>query len=272
MGAGQRPRRAGFAAGWVLAFAGAAMAQAPEPPVLQWNAAAGATQRRLFEESATGERLLAERGVMGRVELGASFAPANGPAFAAEAGWAAGRLDYDGQTQTGAPLQTASRHHDADLTLLWRPGPAGSWGEAWLLLQGARQHRDIESIGRVTGLVETSWLLMPGLRWRGPAEAARGWRLWPQVEARVSAYHRLEVDFNGLFDDARLDGGRRWALALGVDAQAPDAAWRLALRWTRARQVVSQTRTLYRNGAPVGTVRQPRLGYDDLTLTLRRDF
>lgn len=266
--------RAACGAWGALACAGAVQAQQPSAASapLQWDIAAGASQRRLFEQMPDGGRLLTERGTMARLELGARWAPVDGPAVAAEAGGAAGSLDYDGQTQAGAPLATTSRQHDADLALLWRPQPAAAWGEGWLLLHGVRQHRDIRSTGRVNGLVETSVLLMPGLRWRGPATAAAGWQLRPQVEARVSTYHRLDVDYHGLFDGSRLEGGRRWALVLGLEAQAPDPAWRIGLRWTRARQAASQSQALYRDGVRVGSVRQPRLGYDDLALSLRRDF
>jgi hypothetical protein len=53
---------------------------------------------------------------------------------------------------------------------------------------------------------------------------------------------------------------------------APSSPWSFGLAWSHARQSASSTHTLSRNGAAVGSVRQPRIDIDDVSLRARRAF
>lgn len=206
-----------------------------------------------------------------RLALDGELPLAHGGALRAGMGLAGGELAYDGRTQGGTPLATESRHTDADLVFAWRPWAASRWGEGWLVLRALRQRRDIASTRAASGLVETSTLWLPGLRWSHGLDAA-GWRWQPSAELRVSARHRLDVDFHGLYDDAGLRGGRRRELVLGLQVSARASPWRFGFAWTHANQSASDPATLRRGGVAVGSVRQPRIAIDDVELKAQRAF
>lgn len=250
---------------------GAASAQSPEAPAFSWAASAGVQQRRLVERDDSGGRLVEETGPLLRLGLDAGWRLDNGGAVQAAAGLATGTLDYEGQTQAGTPLTTDTGHRDLDFSLGWRPVPAAAWGEGWLVLRVAQQRRQIASTSMARGLRETSFLVLPGVRWTHAFEAA-SWRWQPSLELRASARHRLEVDFGGTFDGAQLTGGRRWEAALALDLSAPGSPWTFGIAWTHARQSASADQTLLRAGLPFGTVRQPRIEIDDVLLRARRVF
>jgi hypothetical protein len=232
---------------------------------------AAVLHRRLVERTDDGSRLVTESGELLRLQVRAERTLAGGGAVEGAASAAAGTLDYDGHTQGGAPLATRSRHRDLGLQAGWRPLAPASWGELWLSLQALQQRRDIASTSQAQGLRETSMLLLPGLRWRHAFEAA-GWRWQPALELRASARHRLEVDSGGLFDTADLEGGRRRELGLALDAAPLGSAWSFGLAWSHARQSASPVQTLSQGGVPVGTVRQPRITIDDVSLRATRSF
>lgn len=260
------------AAALLAALAGTAVAQGQPPSSdFGWNASAGVLHRRLVERADDGSRLLEESGPMLRLALEGQVRLSGGGAVQAGIAVAGGELDYEGRTQAGLPLATDSRHRDIDFTLAWRPLPAARWGEGWLVLRALQHRRSIASTPTAGGLRETSSLLLPGVRWTHGFDAA-GWRWRPSLELRASAHHRLEIDYGGVFDDSRIRGGRRWEAALGVEASAPDSPWRWGIAWTHVRQSASARQALYRAGVAAGTVRQPRIDIDDISLTLRRAF
>jgi hypothetical protein len=257
-----------------LLAVGTVAAWAQTPPQAAgsgWGVSAGVQQRRLVERADDGRRLVEESGFMLRLAFDAGLPLAGGGALQATVGAATGTLDYDGQTQGGAPLRTDTGHRDLDVTLAWRPLTPAAWGEAWLVLRTQQQRRQIASTPAARGLRETSLLVLPGLRWTHAFEAA-SWRWQPSLELRASVRHDLQVDFGGLFDQADLDGGSRREAVLGVDVGSPASPWSFGLAWTRARQSASPTQTLLRGGVPVGTVRQPRIEIDDVLLRVRRAF
>lgn len=262
----QRAPRAVCAA-LLACAAGGAAAQAD----LRWGLSAGLTDRHLTESTESRDRLVAERGPMARLQFDARLTLPGGGALRGEAEIAGGSLDYAGRTQAGVPLSTRSDHRDLSAGLQWRPLPAASWGEAWLTVRVLQQRRDIRSTASATGLLETSDLVLPGLRWSHAFQSG-GWRWEPSVEWRASARHDLEVDYHGLFDTSDLKGGRRQETVLGLAVVPGDAPWQVSVEWQRARQVASPRQPLYRGGAPVGTVLQPRIAIDDLTLRVRRAF
>lgn len=256
----------------LLALAGgAAAAQASDARDLSWGASAGVQHRRLVERADDGSRLVEETGEMLRLGVDGTLRFASGGALRAGAEVAGGVLDYDGRTQTGVPLTTDTRHSEFALHFGWRPWAPMPWGEAWLVVRGLAQRRDIRSTSSATGLQETSTLLMPGLRWTADF-AGGGWHWRPSAEIRSSVWHRVDVDFLGLYDTKELHGGHRTEVALGLEAAAGNSPWSWALEWTRARQSASDWETLYRGGAAVGLVRQPRIAIDDVALRVRRAF
>lgn len=236
-----------------------------------WEASAGIVHRTLEERAQDGRRLVKESGPLLRLAVAGRLDLANGGALQGELAAAAGELDYDGHTQGGQRLATDTRHRDIEATLAWRPWPAASWGEAWLVLRAVQQRRDIASTPTVGGIAETSTLFMPGLRWTTGVQAA-SWTLRPSVEWRTSVHHEVDVDYRGVFDAQELDGGRRHELQLGVAASAAGSPWTWSLAWTRARQDASDSATLRRGGLAVGTVRQPRIEIDDVMLRVGRTF
>ena len=249
--------------------AGSAGAQeaAPGP----WSARAEVLHRTLRERDDAGRRLVTEQGAMLRLALDARWPLSNGGAVQGTASVAGGKLDYDGQDQSGAPLTTDSRQTELGLTLAWRPLAPAAWGEAWLLLHTVQQRRNIAATPTVGGLRETSTLLMPGVRW-SHGFAAAGWHWQPSVELRASVQHRVDVDFGGVFDEASFPGGRRWESELGLEASAPDSPWRWGIAWTHAHQGASDVSNVSRGGSLAGTVRQPRISIDDVGVRVGRAF
>jgi hypothetical protein len=258
---------------FALCFAGS-VAAAAEPAPVEWAATAGVRHRTLSEWSATGTRLLTEKGAMPRVQLSAQLTAPSWPALAFEAGLSGANLDYRGQTQSGVPLTTTSRHADLDLAAYWRPFPAAAWGEAWLGLGWLQARRDIASSPIAGGLDETSSLVLPGIRWRSPAFAVPhtdNAKFQLEAQWRTSVRHRLEVDYLGVFDNSSFRGGRRSETVLGLSVTSAEV-WRWSLEWSRSRQSASSSVALYRAGALVGSVSQPRVKIDDVSLSLTRRF
>jgi hypothetical protein len=252
----------------------AAFSAAAEPAPIEWAATAGVRQRTLSEWSDRGTRLLTEKGVLPHLQLSAQLAAPAWPTLAFEAGVTGAELDYRGQTQSGVPLTTTSRHTDLELGVHWRPFPAAAWGEAWLGLEWLQARRDIASSSLAGGLNETSTLVLPGVRWRSPAFAlphTDNAKFQLEAQWRSSVRHRLEVDYLGLFDNSSLRGGRRSETVLGLSVSTSEA-WRWSLEWSRSRQPASSSAALYRAGALVGSVRQPRVKIDDVSLLLTRRF
>lgn len=206
-----------------------------------------------------------------RLAFDARWRLPNGAALRAEAAVAGGTLDYDGQTQAGTPLRTETDHRDLELGAAWRPLPPQAWGEGWVVLKVLEQRRRIASTPVARGLDETSRLLLAGVRW-SHALAAASWQWRPSVELRTSLRHRIEVDSGGFFDTMDLRGGRRHEAVLALDASRPASPWSVGIAWTHARQSASPVQPLSRAGATIGTVFQPRIDIDDVSVRLRRAF
>ena len=246
-----------------------------QAPTIEWRASAAVLHRTLTESAPGSGRLLTEKGSLPRIQLSAQTTAQDASALSAEASFAQGRLDYEGRTQAAQPVSTATGHREAEVALLWRPLAPAGWGEVWLGLGWLNARRTIEPAALAGGLNETSSLALPGVRWLSPAWALP-WKDSPvklQAEAqwRTSARHRLSVDYLGLYDASVLQGGRRNELSLRL-ALFNGETWRWTAGWTRTEQRASPSATLYRAGAPVGTVHQPRLRIDDFSLSLGRRF
>jgi hypothetical protein len=257
--------------GAALLAVAAGLAAAQPAAEAGWQASAEVLHRSLRELAEDGHPLVHESGAMLRLGVAREWRAGAAGALRAEAGVAGGGLDYRGQTQAGAPLQTRTGQRELGLALAWRPLAPAAGGEAWLTLSALQQRRRIASTPQALGLRETSTLLSPGLRWSTRFEAA-GWRWQPSLEVRASVHHRLEVGFGGVFDDARLQGGRRRELALGLQAGPTGSPWQWGLAWSQARQAASEAQAIRRGGAPAGTARQPRIRIADFGLRVAREF
>jgi hypothetical protein len=194
-----------------------------------------------------------------------------------------GDIDYYGRTQPPAniPLNTRSRHLEAGLDLLVRPHAPMRWGEAWLSLGWLGNRRDIRSTPLATGLLEDSSAVWAGLQWRGPqVPAMGGWQLRPDVEGRISVWHRIDVDFRGArdvftaqpLDKASFEGARRRQLVLRLVGSKAESPWSWAVEWSRINQGSSANAPLTAGGAVIGTVRQPELSTEDFGVRLSRRF
>lgn len=256
----------------VLACSLAACSALAQSPGERFWVGTGVVHRTL-EEEANGARLLSESGPMLEVRAGGRQSLPGGGAVAGELSLAGGSLDYDGQTQAGVPLQTTSDHLDATARLMWRPVAAQAWGEPWLLLGWHHNRRNIKGKAMVSGLREDSSALLVGVRLHSPThQATPQWQLRLEGEALVSLRHRLDVDFMGLYDRARLDGGRQRRTAVRLVATPTGSPWDWTFEWAHLNQAVSPSTALLRGGALMGSVRQPRLSTDDVTLRVSRRF
>jgi hypothetical protein len=266
-----RAARAGFV--FVAATVCAATSHAQDANV-QWQATAEVRHRTLTEWADGGAKLLTERGPIPRIELSARLQRPDWPVFMARGAWAQGRLDYEGQNQGGVPLASTSRHTEYEAGLHWRPATSSLWGEVWLGVDWLRQRRNIASTPLAGGLDETSTLVLPGMRWRSAGFAlTTSPALKFQVEAqwRASARNRLSVDYLGAYDTSEFAAGHRDEAALRLIASAANG-WRWTLGFTHVRQASSGSAVLRSDGAPVGTVREPSIRIDDVSLSVTREF
>lgn len=256
----------------LLLGAASPLAVAAEPAPLEWALSADVRHRTLRETAANGARLLTEEGAIPRLRLSAQTADPRLAALLMEASWGEGQLDYEGQTQTGVPLSTTSRHTDREVALHWRPLPAATWGEAWVGLGWLWFRRGIASTPTAGGLTETSSLVLPGIRWRSPEfSITPAVPLRLEAQWRTSVRHRLVVDYRGVFDDSAFRGGRRHETILRL-AFVPAQSWQGSLEWSHTRQAASEVVPLYRAGGRVGNVQQPRLRINDLSISFTRRF
>lgn len=239
------------------------------PDAWQWEATAA--HRTLVERDDAGHRLLRESGPLASIALTARPAWAGAGRLEFSAALAAARLDYAGRTQAGAPLDTTSRHLEVQAGARWRPLSAFAWGEPSVTFDALWFRRSIAGTVDVARLRETSTLAMPGVAWTTPTWSAGDTKLAVEARWRTSVHHRLQADYDGIFDPSTLHGGRRNEASLGATALTA-GGWSWRLEWRHATQAQSELAPLFRAGAPAGTVRQPRMVIDDVGLSLSRNF
>jgi hypothetical protein len=241
---------------------------------VHWQAGAEVRYRTLTEWTDNGARFLTERGPLARIDLSAALGRTDGPAMMVRGALAQGRLDYEGQNQGGMPIASTTRHSEWEAGLHWRPAAASAWGEIWLGADGLRQRRDIASTPVAGGLVETSTLVLPGLRWRSSGFSVRAiaaLKFQLEVQWRTSARHRLSVDYLGAYDSSGFESGHRNEAALRLMASSANG-WRWTLGFDRVRQAASANAVLRSGGASVGSVREPAIRIDDFSLSVAREF
>ena len=176
----------------------------------------------------------------------------------------AGDIDYDGQTQSGAPIGSATDHRIWDISALaaYRI-PYSATPQTRVYAGGGYRHwqRDIRSVGSISGLDETYhwWSVCTGLNmeWHlGTGRLILDGRLTRTLQPQV------DVDFKHTFDSAELELGERWGWKT-------EAAWqhRFSARLSAELKTFyetlnlgrSDTETLTANGVPAGSVFQPRI-------------
>ncbi|MBS3910842.1 MAG: hypothetical protein KGZ70_03235 [Hydrogenophaga sp.] len=238
--------------------------------------AGGREHSRWAERDARGNRLLTERGWLDQAALTAS-GHCGTASWQAQWAHSQGQRRYDGQTQTGTPVQTSSRLRVDALTLSgWQPlgaldreNPSGSattspW--AWGARLGWRQtDRRIASTTTALGYPERfrAWELALGARWRlhdaGPWRlSASGWAGGgPGGTARVSLPNA---------DPLNLPLGHSRLLALGLQldggargAQSGAWSWQLRLETQHETTAAGSARAVTRNGVPVAVATMPEI-------------
>lgn len=238
-----------------------------------YDLSAGLVHRRLAEHTPSGGTLLAERGWLPQARGSATKVLPSGGAMAGALSLAGAPINYNGQTQAGAPLSTRTRQTELAADVLWRPLAPQAWGEAWVTAQWLLNRREIESTAGAGGLDETSRALLVGARWASPDFApAAGWRARVEADARVSARHRLDVDYRGLLDASSLTGARKHQWALRLVGRRGESPWSWEVEAARLTQGASDAVPVYRAGALFGTVRQPSLTIEDVALRVNRRF
>jgi hypothetical protein len=228
-----------------------------------FDAEAGASVRRFGHDEwrDDGARLNRERGELAGLRL-SLVARRDWGSLAATASRHEGSVGYRGLTQAGSPVATSTdvRIHEALLLVRSHPIAGGrlSFGSG----VGLREwQRTILGTARVAGLRETyraadAVLESSALLYEGThGEVVATLRI-------ARAFHaRVDVDFGGLFDTARIPLSAQRSVAVEV-------AWSMPLgtrsslvlrphheRWTIARSSAQQ---LTRAGAQVGQVNLPR--------------
>lgn len=263
-------RRAATCAAVLLAACAAVQAQGS---ATSSELSAGGVHRRLAEHTASGGTLLTELGWLAQVRGSATRILPSGAAVTGALSLAGAPIDYNGQTQAGAPLSTSTLQTELAADLRWRPVAPRAWGAAWLTAQWLVNRRQIESTASAGGLDETSRALLLGARWASPAfTPAAGWQAHVEADARVSVRHRLEVDYRGLLDDSSLTGARKHQWALRLVGRRAASPWSWEIEAARLTQGASDAVPVYRAGALFGTVRQPSLTIEDLALRVSRRF
>jgi len=178
------------------------------------------------------------------------------------AAYYAGDVDYEGQTQAGVPVNSSTDERIVDLSIaaVYRPSfvPAisvygGPGFRYW--------RRDIQPVGTATGLDESYrwWKLQAGMSiaW---TRAKNHWMLDGRVTRALSP--RVNVDLSDRFDSAELNLGDRWGWRVGgrwMRVLSPRLEATLDLSYEVQRLGNSDAETLKRNGAPVGSIYQPRI-------------
>jgi len=257
---------------WIAAIAGTCGVALAQDRGIASEVSLGVTHRTLTEHAAGGATLLTERGWLPQVRGSMGRALSGGGALAGSLTLSGGDIDYHGQTQAGVPLMTTTRQTEFAADMRWRPLAPAAWGQAWLTGQWLGNRRSIESTPVAGGLDETSSALLVGARWTTPSFGTAGWQAHIEADAQVSVWHRLEVDYRGLLDGSSLEGARKHQWALRLVGARPESPWGWEIEAARLTQGTSDAVPVYRNGAVFGTVRQPAMTIEDVTLRVSRHF
>lgn len=222
---------------------------------------AGLAQSRWREVAASGDTLLTERGSLPLVTLRVEVPSGLAGRWQLALSGSGGERSYDGQTQAGVPLRTASDLRDQSARLQWLSDPSAAWRYG-ARLQWLRSQRELRSTPQAQGYPERHDLLQAavvlatggpigasGLSWT--AEAAAGAGPGSRVRVRLPGYDPVTLatgPLRSLSAGARLSGswpgGWQWHLGIEHGALRRGAGEPVALR---------------RGGLVMGSVSQPRI-------------
>jgi hypothetical protein len=261
---------------WWMSLAWPGCATALEPiPDRGWQAALGLSAQsfRYAEYAEDGRRLNREHGALPGLAL--ALERPSGPWFFNGAlSYHAGDVTYDGQTQSGAPVQTRTDERVLDGSVhlgRWfqtnrepRYAPYVGLGYRWW-------ERDIASTGRARGLLETyTWgYVFIGARAMLHRAGTTTWEADVRLARTIDP--QVEVDFNGLFDDTRLSLGARSAARVSLTWQRSvgnGLAVRIRPYWEHWELGRSESAVLTRNDLVVGSVHEPRSETDSYGITI----
>lgn len=227
------------------------------------GALTGVERSQWQELNAQGKSLLREQGTLKTVRLQLA-GQCRMVDWSARWTLGEGNRDYSGMTNTGAPFQTHSHLQAQHLALqAWLPVRSG-WSLGTQL--GYRHiERDIVSQGSVLGYPERFgyWQAALGVRY----QEAIGDRLELTVTgwAGGGPGGRVRVDLPRA-DPTTLPLGASRLLVVAVDLGSPDAAlsqpgwtWQVGMSYRYEHIGAGASRTLVRNGLPVGSALQPRI-------------
>lgn len=261
----------------VLALPGVSAAMDCDAPSLSWTA--GPERSHWEELDADGDSLLTERGWLTRTGLTAGVRCG---VTHWEALWthSAGHRAYDGQTNTGVPVQTRSRLRIDTLSVTgfvplgegaWAIGGRAGWRQIDRLIAGTEAAQGYPERFR-------AWQLALGVRWR--LHQARTWRVSATGWAGGGPGGSVAVDLPRS-DPLTLPLGNSRLLALGLQLEGvpasraqPGWSWQLRLEAEREITGAGAARPVTRNGIPVAAARQPRIVQKPVLLSARltRDF
>ena len=234
-------------------------AQACEAPVAE--ASVGTERSRWTEVDSRGHQLVKESGKLRTVSIAAGI-PCAGWMFATRLQQAQGARDYDGQSNTGAALQSTSdiKRWRVQLEAMRPLTEALSVGAQ---LDWTQLDRGIASAGAVLGYPERYRYTQAALGARYALADVAGMRFGVEAWLGGGPGGNVMVLLPGR-DAARLKlGASRWAqLGLTLASAEPVAdiagwAWQLRLDLRRETTATGELGTIYRNGLPVGGALQP---------------
>lgn len=231
---------------------------APASAQWQYSFDAGARYVRMTEKGPDGHELVRERGWLPGVGFGADYRTGEWRMGAAAEVFD-GRIDYDGELQSGAAF--ASRTDTTQVRLRLEAGR--KIGEATELVAGLEHdmwRRAIQGSGSVIGITERyrSWRLLAGAKSRLLQWDAG--RLDGSAMLVMSSPERMRVQFGrNLLDDARLRTRSATGVRLGLSFQPnamPSMSVEAGLDWIDIRR--SRDEQVTRGGVVAGTIAQPR--------------
>ncbi|MBI3811086.1 MAG: hypothetical protein HY283_02610 [Nitrospirae bacterium] len=197
-----------------------------------------------------------------------------------EVSYFAGDVRYDGRTQTGAPFETRTGENLLDYGLRagrWFGMRADSDLAVYAGLGRRRWTRNIQSHSNVNGLFEvydwwygslgTKWIFYKAGKLEGGIDLSLLRTLAPEIK----------IDFNGVYDNVRLDLGERFGGRLSFPWRYhyhDETAFLLEPYlegWDLGR---SSSKPLIRNGTVMGSVLEPRSETQNygLAISLVRSF
>lgn len=242
------------------------------PVHAQWEPALGIAARQFTvrEYDAGGRRIVREQGWLPGLEGRLAYRT-GAWLLSAQAAHYQHDIDYHGQTQLGAPVDSRTG------TALTQAGAGIAYAlndtlSASLAVELERWRRDIHAAGRVQGLQERtlSRRLLLGLDARYPT--AHG-EFTAGAALLLAAPEKLRVGFSGQFDDASFDTRPAHGLRLGLGwhpAAWPRLELRAGLDWWKVER--SADVALYRNGRLAGFVAQPEHAVSSMRLAVLYRF